>query len=80
MNLDGTGDRPVNRGMEFLSDGTIINYDAGGNEKSQATYTIQGNSILYKDTHGEQKWRVEKFNKNVLNVDNSGAKMFFKRL
>lgn len=79
MNLDGTGDRPVNRAMEFQSDGTIINYDAAGNRNGSATYTIQGDTIRYKDKHGEQKWRVKKFDGSDLQVDNSGAMMFFKR-
>ena len=79
MNLDDTDDRPVNRAIEFLNDGTVINYDASGNKKSNASYTIQGNTIVYQDKQGKQKWLVEKFDKTNLQVDNRGAMMFFER-
>lgn len=79
MILDGTYERKVNLPMEFAADGVVINYGKSGEEKSRASYRIQGGNILYKDKHGEQKWKVLEFNKQILHVNHSGALMYFKR-
>lgn len=69
----------VNRVMEFLPDGTIVNYDPLGNEAGRATYEIAGDRILYEDSNGKQKWQLISFQENALHVDHRGAEMFFER-
>jgi hypothetical protein len=76
---DSNKEIPVNRVMEFLPDGSLINYDAAGSEQSRASYGISGKSILYKDDKGEQKWKVLSAEKADLLVDHRGAQMFFTR-
>lgn len=77
--MEGGQEMKVNRQMEFLSDGVVVNYDTAGNEKSRATYEIAGDRIIYIDGNGEQKWKVVSFEENVLHVDHRGAEMFFER-
>jgi hypothetical protein len=77
--MEGSKEMKVNRQMEFLSDGMIVNYDAAGNEESRATYEITGDWIIYIDGNGKQKWKVVSFKENALHVDHRGAEMFFER-
>ena len=77
--MEGSKEMEVNRQMEFLSDGMIVNYDAAGNEESRATYEITGDWIIYIDGNGKQKWKVVSFKENALHVDHRGAEMFFER-
>ena len=77
--MDGTREMKVNRLMEFLTDGSIVNYDAVGNKKSHASFEISDDNIIYVDSKGKQKWKVISFEENVLHVDHRGAEMFFER-
>jgi hypothetical protein len=77
MVLDGEREMKVNRLIEFLPDGSAISYDAAGNKKSQATYTISGDNIIYVDSKGKQNWKIIAFDKDSLHVDHRGAEMFF---
>lgn len=77
--MDGTREMKVNRLMEFLADGSVINYDAVGNKKSHATFEISGDNIIYFDSKGKQKWKVISFKESTLHVDHRGAEMFFER-
>ena len=79
MLLDGETSRKVNRIMEFLSSGEIVNFDATGSERGRASYKIASGSILYIDERGEQKWKVRKFDGKHLHVNHRGADMFFER-
>ena len=78
MILDGDSQRAVNKLMEFLPNGVVINYiDAAGNEQSRASYEIQPGAIIYTDKRGVQTWKIVEFSRNNLHVDNYGAEMFF---
>lgn len=76
---DGARKMDVNRVMEFLPDGSVVNYDAAGNEKGRASFKISGNRIIYTDNNDNQKWEVLSFESDDLHVDQNGAQMFFKR-
>ena len=80
MILDGdtANKRTVNRILEFMPDGKVINYGRDG-KKTYAEYKISNGMILYSDEHGDQKWKVESFSKDKLHIDNRGAEMFLER-
>lgn len=77
--MDGERKIKVNRKTQFLADGTAVNYDAGGYEKSRHSYRVEGNSIIYTDDKGEQNWKLVAFDGDSLHIDHRGAEMFFKR-
>ena len=78
--LEGQVERPVNRRMRFLTDGQVINYDAGGQERNPARYKIERAKIIYTDESGVQTWQVLEFDGATLRVDHMGAEMFFQRI
>jgi len=77
--MDGEREMKVNRKTQFLADGSLVNYDAAGNEKSRGTYEVTGDTIVYTDDQGIQNWKVLAFDENSLHVDHRGAEMFFER-
>ena len=77
--MEGSKEMKVNRQIEFLSDGLVVNYGVAGNEESRATYEVTGDRIIYIDGNGKQIWKVVSFKENALHVDHSGAEMFFER-
>ncbi len=79
MILDDESIRPVNRLMEFLPEGAIINYDQSGVENSRASYVIKPGVIIYTDKRGEQLWEVILFEEDKLHVNHYGADMFFEK-
>jgi hypothetical protein len=78
--MDGEREMKVNKKTQFLPDGTAVYYDSAGNESARGTYVVQGDSIIYTDEKGEQKWKLVSFDGDSLHVDHRGAEMFFKRL
>jgi len=65
--------------MEFRSDGTIINILANG-EQTEATYSMNGDTITYVDERSEQAWKILTFVPGEkLVVENSGTLMFLER-
>jgi hypothetical protein len=79
MILDGESKRPVNKTMEFLSNGKVVNYDKAGNEESRASYTVKPNRIVYSDKNGDQNWKIKKYDGIILHVNHLGADMFFEK-
>ena len=77
--MDGERELRVNRKMEFLADGSLVNYDAAGNDESRGTYEVTADTIVYTDDKGQQNWKVLAFDENSLHVDHRGAEMFFER-
>lgn len=77
--MDGEREVKVNRKMQFFADGSLVNYDVAGNKKTQGTYEVTGNTIIYMDDNGKQNWKVLAFDENSLHVDHGGAEMFFER-
>jgi hypothetical protein len=78
--MDGGDNKmEVNRTMEFVADGTVINYHdpEGQHEASRGTYELTTDTILYRDGNGEQKWKIIEFEEKTLHVDQHGAEMFF---
>jgi hypothetical protein len=79
MILDGESERSVNRTMEFLSNGNVVNYDKAGNEESRASYVVKPSMIVYSDKKGDQNWKVIKYEGTSLQVNHLGADMFFEK-
>ncbi len=79
MILDGEQTRRVNKKMEFLPEGEVINFNKDGSEKSRATYTISDSTIVYTDKRGAQPWKIQKFDGKSLHVNHKGADMFFRK-
>ena len=79
MLLDGTTEMKPNRQMEFLGDGTVLNYDWEGKVGSRATWELENGRIIYQDQNGRQEWKVISFDGAALHVDHKGAEMFFER-
>lgn len=77
--MDGETELKVNRKTQFLADGSLVNYDAAGNEKSRGDYEVTADTIVYTDDKGQQTWKVLAFDENSLHVDHRGAEMFFER-
>jgi hypothetical protein len=77
--MDGDREMPVNRPIEFFEDGTVVNYDMQGNEKTRGTFRIEQDTILYEDDNGPQAWKLVSLDEHVLHVDHMGAEMFFNR-
>ena len=77
--LEDGNEMPVNRLMEFKSDGKVANYKRTGELDVPASFEVKGETILYTDKRGAQKWKVKVFDKDSLHVDHRGAKMFLKR-
>ena len=80
MILDGDVDnpRPANVIMEFSADGQIVN-KYGQDKVTPAEYRIDGDTIIYSDKNGEQRWQVVEYSEGKMHVNNSGAEMFFER-
>lgn len=80
MVLDGDVDnpRPANVIMEFSADGQIVN-KYGQGKVTPAEYRIDGDTIIYSDKNGEQRWQVVEYSERKMHVNNSGAEMFFER-
>ena len=79
MIMDGEREMQVNRETRFFTDGSLIYYDAAGNENTRGTFEVSGETIIYTDEKGEQNWNVLAFDGNSLHVDHRGAEMFFER-
>ena len=79
MILDGESKRSVNRTMEFLSNGNVVNYDKAGNEESRASYTVTPSMIFYSDEKGDQSWKIKEYDGTILHVNHLGADMFFEK-
>jgi len=77
--MDGEREMQVNRETRFFADGSLVHYDAAGNEKTRGTFEVSGETIVYMDAKGEQNWKVLAFDGNSLRVDHRGAEMFFER-
>jgi hypothetical protein len=77
--MDGERQMTVNRKTQFIADGTVVNYDAAGSEKSRGSFKLEGGTIVYTDEKGKQNWKVISFDSDSLHVNHRGAEMFFER-
>lgn len=70
--------RTLNIRMDFNLDGTVESYRADGIMK--ASWRIDGDSIVYTDANGEQRWSVIEFvpGKRMM-VEQAGAVLTFER-
>jgi hypothetical protein len=70
--------RPVGAKMEFRPDGTLVMTLSTG--RADATWAVEGNTIVYNDTNGEQVWQVRSYEPGKsLVVEHRRALMFFER-
>ena len=77
--MDGEREKQINRQTRFFADGSLVYYDAAGNEKTRGSFEVNSNTIVYTDEKGIQNWKVLSFDDNSLHVDHRGAEMFFER-
>lgn len=71
--------RPVGAVFEFHPGGAFTSRRSTG-EETEATYTVDGNTIIYSDARGEQIWTIQSFEPGEsLVVDNQGTLMFLER-
>lgn len=71
---------PVNRIMEFKTDGSIINYGKHEQDKADtAKFEIRGDTIIYSDKRGKQNWKLLSLTETELHVDHHGALMFLEK-
>lgn len=71
--------RSVGAVFEFHPDGTFTSRRTTG-EVAEATYTVDGNTIVYSDARGDQIWTIQSFEQGKsLVVDNQGTLMFLER-
>jgi hypothetical protein len=77
--MEGGKEISVNFSTTFLEDGSVIFQDALGKERGRGSFTVQGDTILYKDDKGAQPWKLVSLENDSLHVDHRGAEMFFTR-
>jgi hypothetical protein len=71
--------RPVGARMEFRSDGTVLMTLSTGT--AEATYSIDGDTIVYSDANGTQEWTVRSYVPNEsLVVEYQRALIFFTKI
>lgn len=75
---DPSTKRQIGLMMDFNADGTVVSHMTQG--PSNATFTIEGDTILYVDDRGEQPWKVVSHTpEERLIVNNQGAIMTLER-
>lgn len=75
---DPSSKREIGLMMDFNADGTVVSHMAQG--PSNATFTIEGDTILYVDERGEQPWKIVSHTpEETLIVNNQGAIMTLER-
>lgn len=75
---DPSSKRQIGLMMDFNADGTVVSHMAQG--PSNATFTIEGDTILYVDKRGEQPWKIVSHTpEKSLIVNNQGALMTLER-
>ena len=69
---------PVGAQMEFFENGTVITTMSTGS--AEATYTLDGETIIYVDANGRQEWSIQSYEPGKsLVVEYNRALIFFER-
>jgi len=69
---------PVGAKMDFHSDGTLVMTLSTG--KAEATYVLDGDTIIYSDSNGQQVWHIRSYEPGeALVVEYRRALMFFRK-
>lgn len=77
--VDAPDDRtPVGVIMDFQPDGAVITQMSTGDQ--EATYRLDGDTILYSSADGDQQWHIRSFEPDDrLVVEHDRSLMFFER-
>jgi len=69
---------PVGAKMDFHGDGTLVMTLSTGT--AEATYRLEGDTIVYSDANGEQVWHVRSYEPGeMFVVEYQRALMFFRK-
>jgi len=79
MLIDGGSEYKLNEKVVFGTDGSYQQYLPSGDLRGSATWEISGDTLIYNDDRGKQKWKLVSFEDGKLHVDHRGGEMFFER-